>query len=101
MAFIGQMTSDIATNLAAKFDACISTAVKQQTGCVLTLLEIASRGRMNVWPDGVEVFQFDGRDLVQFWPLEFETIHGVDAVTVRASRRYQILNDTQRREPSG
>lgn len=57
----------------------------------MEVVEIAARGRFEVWPDGRQIFYFDDVPLVEFFPME-TTSELVDGMyKVKASQQYKVL----------
>lgn len=80
-----------------KRDDLIRLAINRQIGTDWVLADIPERGLFRYEPDGSEVFSFDGVDLIQFFPMQSETVTDGASIKLVASRKYRELYP--RREP--
>ena len=84
--------NQITRSPADKTDAVIRSAILKQSGKTeLVLADVARFGVLKIYPDGTEIFAYDGLDLIRFFPIEISTVETKGKTTLTAKRNYQLL----------
>ena len=74
-------------NHSAQKDKLIKTAIGTNNDWVLfDLSQIAKRGQRNIFPDGREVFIWDGKPLIEFYPIETS----FDGTKMTVTQKYRV-----------
>lgn len=85
-------SSQLATELARSFDAIVRSQISGVLGHDnWTPGEMAPRCEIRCYPDGREVFSFDDRALVEFYPIKVETEYKNSSARLIATRPYRML----------
>jgi len=82
------ITADVSKSMGHGKDAVIMQAINDagETGITMANIEaIRQRGRFELYPDKTEIFIWDGKPLLKFYPLELNMENG----TITASQPYQ------------
>ena len=78
--------------LVEETEATIKVAIRRHTGQdEISMIDVRRLGAMRAYPDGTEVFSYDGVDLVAFQPLEVKYDTTLAGTTVRLSRKHRLL----------
>lgn len=89
---ISEKAEALSISLAAGVDDILRKAIVTHTGSeTIDLVELARHGRLAKFPDGTEIFSYDGVDLIRFWPCRFIHSHDKHCYRMRAVRNYQLL----------
>ncbi|MCP4209756.1 MAG: hypothetical protein GY767_22325 [Shimia sp.] len=78
---------------ACHYDEVVRSAILRVTGKDhLVMADVARLGVLKVMmASGTEVFAYDGVDLVEFFPMTFETVQDGVATKLVVSRKYRVL----------
>ena len=55
------------------------------------MLQLASRCRLIVYPNKVEILLFDGKPILEIHPVELTTIHDEHGVRMQATQKYRKI----------
>ena len=84
-----QVDEFLATQVAQEKDDIILEALTKHTGVPITLTDVAGRVTVTVFPDGSEVYSFDGKAVLRWMPLELDhTMDETGNVTINAKMNY-------------
>lgn len=90
---IDEQARQMSRSLAGGVDDILRKAIIAHTGSeAIDLTDLARRGRLAKFPDGTEVFSYDGVDLIRFWPVRFCQSSDSDCYRLRAVQDYQLLS---------
>lgn len=95
------MENNIAQKLAHSKDSLIRDTI---SACLGTkdwrLSEVASRGHFTTYPNGTEIFSFDGIDFIEFHRYEIETERAGYTTVINASFQYRWLTEIKLLDPA-
>lgn len=69
----------------------IKEAINFMIGSQWTIKDITGRGEILYYPDKTEVFVFDGKSLIRFYPCESETERRGESMFLRWTQNYELL----------
>ena len=90
MSIIEILAKDAASTAVNKKDSTILAAIVHicPDFTMANIEELKRRGRMEVYPDKTEIFQWDGQPLLKFWPMEMSMENG----KITTKQTFQVLS---------
>lgn len=88
---MSQIVSNISGGLMAQKEEQIKAAIDFMIGESWTIDDIVGRGEFHLYPDKTEVFTFDGRELIRFYPAETEIEQKGHSTFLKGKQRYELL----------
>lgn len=68
---VSEIAKNISRALIRKKEEVVSKAISDKLGDDWVLADVVNRCRFTINPDEIEVFSFDGEDLIRFYPPTF------------------------------
>lgn len=83
-----EKSNQMARQLAMDLDGVIKEAIEEHTGRDVVVSEVKRLGMVKVHPNGVQVYSYDGVDILELHPVEFD--HS-EPFKIKATRKYRKL----------
>jgi hypothetical protein len=87
-----QYINNLTDQMIIRRDELISASVMDKLGDSIVLSKNIDRMCKKTYPDGTEVYAIDGKDIIKFYPMQFEQVVKGNSIKLKATQKYLIYH---------